>query len=277
MKENHTSLSLNSTALAYSNSLIGEINKICDPLFLASGIKYFVYHQYVSSKEFLHLGTSETVNNLYLRNCGKGFTFHTAMQSCPMDDFYFFLWPITKMDHSLYVIYGLNIFYGLTVYFRQKDFMEAWHFATDTNNHSVMNFYINKKSLIKQFILHFKESISHISDLNQSGTLAVFPEHIDLAESISASSFQIDAVNPELINILGYCLEAKISCRHLSKRELECLFLLAQGKTAKEIGRILKLSYRTVEFYIVNIKNKTGNFTRTALRDLVQDTLQKWL
>lgn len=44
----------------------------------------------------------------------------------------------------------------------------------------------------------------------------------------------------------------------LSRRQQECLFFLVRGKTAKEIGRILSLSHRTVEYYFDEIKNKLG-------------------
>lgn len=42
----------------------------------------------------------------------------------------------------------------------------------------------------------------------------------------------------------------------LTRRELECVFLLTRGKSAKEISVLLSLSKRTIESYIENIKNK---------------------
>lgn len=42
----------------------------------------------------------------------------------------------------------------------------------------------------------------------------------------------------------------------LSKREMECLYYLLRGKTAKQIARTLDLSFRTIEAYIRNIKLK---------------------
>nr|WP_106183204.1 PAS and helix-turn-helix domain-containing protein [Legionella pneumophila] len=52
---------------------------------------------------------------------------------------------------------------------------------------------------------------------------------------------------------------------YFSKRETECLMLLANAKTAKEIAVQLGLSCRTVEHYIDNIKNKMGVSTKTEL------------
>lgn len=43
---------------------------------------------------------------------------------------------------------------------------------------------------------------------------------------------------------------------YLSKREFECLRYTVQGRSAKEIGKILALSPRTIEFHIKKIKIK---------------------
>lgn len=51
----------------------------------------------------------------------------------------------------------------------------------------------------------------------------------------------------------------------LSARELECLFCVLRGMTAKRVAEILQLSKRTVEFYISNIKNKFGSLTKSEL------------
>jgi len=53
----------------------------------------------------------------------------------------------------------------------------------------------------------------------------------------------------------------------LSSRELDCMFYILRGKSAKEIGKILEISHRTVDSYIENIKNKLGQYNRSALVD----------
>lgn len=42
----------------------------------------------------------------------------------------------------------------------------------------------------------------------------------------------------------------------LSKRELQCLYHMLRGKSTKEIGRCLQLSFRTIDTYIDRIKAK---------------------
>jgi DNA-binding CsgD family transcriptional regulator len=52
---------------------------------------------------------------------------------------------------------------------------------------------------------------------------------------------------------------------NLSSRELECLFLILRGKSARQAGEIMSLSKRTIESYIENIKNKFGCSTKVDL------------
>lgn len=51
----------------------------------------------------------------------------------------------------------------------------------------------------------------------------------------------------------------------LSVRELECLFCILRGMSAKKVGEIIGLSKRTVEFYMENIKNKLGCSSKSEL------------
>ena len=45
---------------------------------------------------------------------------------------------------------------------------------------------------------------------------------------------------------------------YISKREFQCLKLLAHGKRIKEIARRLKISHRTVPCHLELFKRKTG-------------------
>lgn len=52
---------------------------------------------------------------------------------------------------------------------------------------------------------------------------------------------------------------------YLSKRETECLQWYVKGKTAKEIGQTLGLSYRTIQHYLENVKTKLGVNSKSQL------------
>lgn len=59
--------------------------------------------------------------------------------------------------------------------------------------------------------------------------------------------------------------------KKLSKRESECLIELIKGKTANEIADKLKLSKRTIEFYISTIKSKLNCQSRSELMSKVYE------
>lgn len=52
---------------------------------------------------------------------------------------------------------------------------------------------------------------------------------------------------------------------NFTKRELECLYYLCLGNTAKEIAKIMSISYRTVEIYIDKIREKTQTKNKTTI------------
>jgi DNA-binding CsgD family transcriptional regulator len=58
---------------------------------------------------------------------------------------------------------------------------------------------------------------------------------------------------------------------HFTKRELDCVPLLIKGYSAKQIAENLKLSFRTVESYINNIKSKTNSSNKNELLAILYD------
>ena len=51
----------------------------------------------------------------------------------------------------------------------------------------------------------------------------------------------------------------------LTAKQFICASLITEGKTSKEIGKILNISYRTVEDCIANVKIKFQCKNKTAL------------
>jgi DNA-binding CsgD family transcriptional regulator len=54
----------------------------------------------------------------------------------------------------------------------------------------------------------------------------------------------------------------------LSKREMDCLQLAIKGYTAKKIAKVMNISYRTVEEYLINIRMKTGAGSKAELIEM---------
>jgi len=64
---------------------------------------------------------------------------------------------------------------------------------------------------------------------------------------------------------------------NLTKREVDCLNYTIQKKTSKEIAKMLKISYRTVEKYLENIKRKMHVHSKQELMDIIIDKKIKML
>lgn len=65
----------------------------------------------------------------------------------------------------------------------------------------------------------------------------------------------------------SYTIGEELAKHTLAKRELDCVFYLARGKTMKEIGKFLNISWRTVESYLMRIKLKWNCKTKGDIID----------
>lgn len=55
---------------------------------------------------------------------------------------------------------------------------------------------------------------------------------------------------------IQYSLGDPYATVYLTQREADCVYHLLQGTTLTQVGKILHLSTRTVEYYINNVKRK---------------------
>lgn len=68
-----------------------------------------------------------------------------------------------------------------------------------------------------------------------------------------------------LVNAYRPAMQQKKSVNHFTEREQEVLQHLVVGLTAKKIAEILRISPRTVEHHIENMRDKTGSANRVEL------------
>ncbi len=83
------------------------------------------------------------------------------------------------------------------------------------------------------------------------------PHYFELVQWLKRS----DIDNPLQV----YSIGKDFSSVKLTRRQSECLFFLLRGKAAKDIGRILKISPRTVEEYIEQLKIKFNCYRKSEL------------
>jgi DNA-binding CsgD family transcriptional regulator len=144
------------------------------------------------------------------------------------------------------------------------------------NSEDVLAFYLNGDQLaLKGKTVQMIHSIG-AHDPSQSFLLEKKPL-FDSNDKIVGTIFQCHELKENLISALQnhdkknallsshYKVGLSENPLDLSARELECIFCILRGMTAKQIAEILNLSKRTIEFYLENVKNKFGCLTKTEL------------
>lgn len=76
---------------------------------------------------------------------------------------------------------------------------------------------------------------------------------------------------PQKKTKITYPMPKPLQHLHLTEREAECIFCMQHNQTIKATGTLLNLSARTVEFYLKNIKVKTGLRTKSEVLALYQN------
>lgn len=102
--------------------------------------------------------------------------------------------------------------------------------------------------------------------LGVMGQTIILSSRSNLCEAMQAL-MKIDKKNLDSSMQMNFAYQLKPypNSLQLTSRETECLFLLVRGKTAKEIGKFLDISSRTVESHIENIKIKLNVSSRSQI------------
>lgn len=157
-----------------------------------------------------------------------------------------------------------------------NDFVEMFWFSSTEGNRFI-NFCVNNFQFLKSFMNFIKVDAAdeiqrfeqdriwrNITDSDRSNAKSFI-------ESERHSKTKIPSGDLSIAENLFY---DETNCRfylpnrdalYLTKRELECLIWLAQGKSAEESSLILLISRRTVETHIRNLKEKMGCYKQTDL------------
>jgi len=166
-----------------------------------------------------------------------------------------------------------NIGNGITITRPTEDGCEFFHFGSDIQNETILNFYFNNLDLLNRFISYFKEKTLTI--INQAPRFQI-PAATDstLLNQIQARILPLDIYNSKNSSIeefiqntamKHYYLTVDNRDIRLSKREVDCLRLLTLDDTAEANADQLFISRRTVEKHINNIKYKIGCHTKHGL------------
>lgn len=224
-----------------------EVKGICSPLQKHFGIETFSYLNIKPDLSRIHLDTNPEWNVFFYRNITR-----------------YIKDSLTEANHwrsGMAILHTLNdtkcirdstefdIGNGIVIANHKNNHTELVYFALDRSAHDsdLLNL-INNQDLLQNFIAYFRDKAANLIELADKDPirLPLLKPNAEIKEFGKNT-----AIKKAFLADIGYQPHPD-----LTQRELECLELTAQDLTAKEVGRILKISHRTVEQHIENMKSK---------------------
>ena len=264
----------NRSAFLYSANFIPQIESICAPL-KSLNIKNFCYIKIFKDSTYIQLGNGfkEWQKDFFKRIGTVKKVFEESIKTYAQKERYsYFIWPSKILDDPiLSLAYEHNMWHGLTIYYKTTDCIESFSFSFDRNNDDQTNFFLNKIDLLNMFCENFKSNAKDLIDCSDKNKLALFKKGLNPEIFVSQPSSEKKEFLKN-IDLNTNILTNTPQLIKFSNQENNCIKFLAQGRTMKEIGRILELPPRTVESYIDNVKNKTGLNYKSQIIDLFINT-----
>ncbi len=224
------------------------------------GISYFSHARIYSDGSLVTNASSPEFFSFYHQQEFYNFDIHLSSLDCNKS---YVLWDLVPHYGKTEELYRLGAQFGVfhTFTIMQPSFTtnNFYHFAVKQGNDHMNQVYLSNIDLLEKFIQHYSVCLANDSELQQAIDLAFKPDCNSGGYFSHSTADDID--RQEFLK----CIQQTKQTFHLSRREQQCLQLLAKGYTAKSIGRELQLSPKTIYFYLDNLKKKAGLRTKSEL------------
>ena len=233
-----TTDSTNYSAIQYRESIENQLVNIYAPL-KHLGITHAGYFKFFKNGTYLMLCNNLVWNKFFLTQnlADKTSAFAEYMRQMPFLELQFHVWPQSKGSDCLSALYEFNVWNGIDLTTKHEDSIEVYFFATNRENNQIFDLYVNHIDLLIKFTAYFQEKSAHLIHVSDKKILAIqgnkVPFYMDATSlPVLKPSIDINAyVNQTSIS--RYYLNEKYSNVYFTKREMECLWHLSQGKTSK--------------------------------------------
>ena len=268
---------MKNTHLHPTQSHANELAEICRPLEKLN-ITYFGHAQINDQGHFAALNNNPEFMQFYLNKRYYNADIHMAKQT---QLGHFVIWDNIALDKEGEKLKCEAVDFGVdhtfTIIERNCSGMQYYHFSTSIGDQSINQENLRHIDLLKHFIAYFHEQVKSSKNLNDAyaTTFALAANSSSfLAEETTIRELFLQDLKrdssqtisrPNTFNNTVRELVSNYGQNKLTSREIDCLCLTLQGKTAKLVGQVLGISRRTVEEYLSNIKTKVGVFSKSEL------------
>jgi len=263
---------LNYSAYEYYMANLPNFLQICHPLF-DLGVKCFCYVKIFEDGSYLSFSNNKEFTKEYFFNVkSQGNTFTSDIESTSQEQELNVIYPSNislydkNKDSLAHLAFAHDIWHHYGIYKNKLNFVELYSFSMNVKDEYAPQFYLQNLYLLKHFCRFFNERSADLINADDRKKRAYFQQQFNLTnisdEDKWAQKAEQFLLRTQLQRLTVQGTDKEVL---LSKRETECLHYLALGKSVKEIARSLSLSPRTIEFYLKNIKNKTGHVNKTQV------------
>lgn len=239
----------------YAFNIIAEIQEICKPL-KELGVNFFNYVRFYNDGSITIL----TTQGDWLKFCLENERPRVGNILDLTDGIYFWQ-DIFEKEVICDAKNSFNICKGMQFMNITSEYRDVYAFASENDSDYMLSYYFNNMDLFQKFILYFldkTEDLFRQADKNR----IVAPDAMKIP-SIEHDMKKLSRI--KFMNRIRFQSHLNGEKLKLSQQQMSCLNYLSMGYTAKEIGQILDISHRTVETYIIKIKEKLKCETKPEL------------
>lgn len=232
-----------------SLEIVECVKSICAPLFSTTDVNYFHYGRVypngyslvlVSHPEFHKFFWQQQYDKVVFPNYQAGLFINKCDNNILQEAKEYF-----NLDHWLMVNKDKN------------EYLESFGFGTYSGNDKIIEYYLNNQDVLEQFGLYFKEQAKNLISASEKSLL--YTENVDLTKKETKNDSANDGV--ALLNKLlvgkKYLVEnSSEQIVKITKLEFTIMHYVSLGLSAKEIGKLMGVSFRTVEAHFSTLKLK---------------------
>lgn len=258
-----------------------HIRELFDPILKSIGITYFNYIKIYKddcSRELL-TNNPEWIDHFY-----KNALFNT-IGAVDIEHRFpkgYFLWSELDYKDPIY-LQGrdfFNIDNGITFIMKREKVTHLYIFASYKENKNINTFYLYNIDLLQRFIHYFNDSAEFLIKEVEKHPIFLPTREIKKCAAGNNKITEFSKIKDKFLcstNINRYFLKNVSEKLYLTKKQAECARLYVKGFTSKDIANEMGISHRTVEVYLLTIKNKLQkefkkHLTKTQMIKILLDS-----
>lgn len=259
-----------------------DVKEICKPLFNNTAINYFSHIRATSNRTITGVASSQS----WLRHYLEREYYLADVGNSSFDSVHsgYYIWDNSfseKINATSKMFVNLNkdmrdYNFGqrLLVVDKSEKYIDSYIFAAPSNDEKMPQIYHENREVFLNFIEFFKNKIHRDKFLRKYlHIIQLRPNKSHDYFHICAHKIQDYSLINRKITVKRFYYDVGNNSNYLTEKEMQCLYLLIRQKTFKEVGKLLKISPKTVDNHVEHMKQKTNTNSVRELCDFFRHNL----